>query len=349
MKAEFTTNLMQWNETQNKRSMPWKGEKDPFRIWLSEIILQQTRVEQGLSYYNKFIHAFPTVNHLANATEKEVFKLWEGLGYYTRCKNLHATAKVIANKYGGKFPDTYLDIKSLKGIGPYTAAAIASFAFNLPFPVVDGNVQRVISRYFGINTPIDSSAGKKLYLEIADSLLDKENPGKYNQAIMDFGATICKPKNPLCNQCIQNKECEAFLHNWVDQLPVKEKVIRKKERWFTYYLVRYNKQVYIRKRNGKDIWADLYEFILKESAGKTQHQDAITSQVIASIAGIGKFKVKSVSPHYKQQLTHQTIHGQFVILTVSAPLNNTSYQLVAENELHHFPFPKLINSFLTEM
>ncbi len=349
MKPEFTTNLMDWNESQNKRSMPWKGEKDPYRIWLSEVILQQTRVEQGLGYYNKFIHAFPTVKNLAEASEQEVFKLWEGLGYYTRCKNLHTTAKIIADQYGGKFPNSYQEIVSLKGIGPYTAAAIASFAFNLPFPVVDGNVQRVISRYFGINTPIDSSQGKKLYLDIAESLLDEQNPALYNQAIMDFGATICKPKNPLCSQCVQNKECQAFQHNWVDRLPVKEKSIKKKERWFTYYIVRFKKQVYIRKRNEKDIWANLYEFILKESSGIHEQQDAAAFSIIQSLTGATNFKIKSISPYYKQQLTHQTIHGQFVILTIDSPLANSSYQLVAESELNHFPFPKLINSFLAEM
>ena len=349
MKAEFTTNLMHWNESQNQRLMPWKGEKDPYRIWLSEIILQQTRVEQGLSYYNKFIHAFPTVKSLANAPEQEVFKLWEGLGYYTRCKNLHATAKIIADQYHGTFPNSYQEIVSLKGIGPYTAAAIASFAFNLPFAVVDGNVQRVISRYFGINTPIDSSQGKKLYLEIAESLLDKENPALYNQAIMDFGATICKPQNPLCTQCIQNKECQAYQHNWVNRLPVKEKSIKKKERWFTYYIVRYKKQVYIRKRNEKDIWANLYEFVLKESNGKYEQQDAVQFPTIQSLTGTANFKIKSISPFYKQQLTHQTIHGQFIIVNVNSPLTNLDYQLVPESELSRFPFPKLINSFLAEM
>ena len=349
MEAEFTKNLMTWNDSQNKRSMPWKGEKDPYRIWLSEVILQQTRVEQGLSYYNKFIHAFPTVKNLADAPEQEVFKLWEGLGYYTRCKNLHATAKIIVGQYQGTFPNSYQEIVSLKGIGPYTAAAIASFAFNLPFAVVDGNVQRVISRYFGINTPIDSVQGKKLYLEIAESLLDKENPALYNQAIMDFGATICKPQNPLCTQCIQNKECQAYQHNWVDRLPVKEKSIKKKERWFTYYVVRYKKQVYIRKRSEKDIWANLYEFILKESNGKYEQQDAAQYPTIQSLTGITNFKIKSISPYYKQQLTHQTIHGQFIIITVNSPLPDLSYQLVPESELSRFPFPKLINSFLAEI
>ena len=329
--------------------MPWKGEKDPYRIWLSEVILQQTRVEQGLAYYNKFIEAFPSIKHLSEAPEQEVFKLWEGLGYYTRCKNLLATAKLISSKYGGKFPNTYKEILSLKGIGPYTAAAIASFAFNLPFAVVDGNVQRVISRYFGINTPVDTGTGKKLYMQLAESLIDEERPALYNQAIMDFGATICKPKNPLCHECIQKKECEAFKHNWVNSLPVKEKAIIKKERWFTYYVVQYKKQVYIRKRNGRDIWANLYEFVLRESPGIQDQSRATMPGIIEHITGSKNYEIKSVSPIYKQQLTHQTINGQFVILIVNAPLQDNSYQLVAESHLKKFPFPKLINSFLDQL
>ena len=326
--------------------MPWKGEKDPYRIWLSEIILQQTRVEQGLEYYKKFIRVYPTVMHLARANEQQLFKLWEGLGYYSRCKNLHATAKIIAGEYAGAFPTTYTEIMSLKGVGPYTAAAIASFAFNQPHAVVDGNVQRVISRYFGINTPIDSLQGKKLYAELADSLLDKENPGLFNQAIMDFGATICKPKNPLCAQCVQKKDCQAFQHKWVRLLPVKEKKIARRERWFTYYVMQYKNQVYVRKRPEKDIWANLFEFILKESSHAQDQSDAIAARVIKSLTGAANFKVHSVSPFFKQQLTHQTIYGQFVTIILKSPLKDTSYILIPDRELKNYPFPKLINSFL---
>jgi A/G-specific adenine glycosylase len=197
MKPDFTKKLMKWNQSSNNRAMPWKGEKDPYKIWLSEIILQQTRVEQGLGYYERFVKKFPTIKHLAKAPEQEVFKLWEGLGYYTRCKNLIATATFISKEKKGKFPDDYESILSLKGVGPYTAAAIASFAYNLPHAVIDGNVFRVLSRYFGISTPVDTAAGKKMYALLAKELLDKDEPGLYNQAIMDFGAVVCKPLQPL--------------------------------------------------------------------------------------------------------------------------------------------------------
>src|SRR5580765_3578327 len=196
MQIDFKKKLLRWNKEHNFRSMPWKNERDPYRIWLSEIILQQTRVEQGIGYYEKFISAFPTIRHLAIAREKEIFKYWEGLGYYTRCRNLIATAKKIVHEYKGQFPSSYDDIRALPGIGPYTAAAIASFAYGLPYPVVDGNVERVFSRYFGIDASTGTAAGKKLYQSIAIELLDKRNPATYNQAIMDFGATICKPRNP---------------------------------------------------------------------------------------------------------------------------------------------------------
>ncbi|HLA58283.1 MAG TPA: hypothetical protein VK622_05965, partial [Puia sp.] len=207
MKELFTDRLLEWNKHQNIRSMPWKGIKDPYKIWLSEIILQQTRVEQGWSYYEKFVKAFPTIDDLARAPEEKVFKLWEGLGYYSRCKNLIHTARYISSELNGIFPDNYEDILLLKGIGPYTAAAISSFAFNEPRAVVDGNVQRVLSRYFGIAIPIDSLQGKKLFQELAQTLLDKSFAGIYNQEIMDFGAVVCKPQNPLCTQCVHQQNC----------------------------------------------------------------------------------------------------------------------------------------------
>ncbi len=247
MKSLFTKKLLQWNELLNTRAMPWKGEKDPYRIWLSEIILQQTRVDQGLAYYNKFITVFPSIRQLAAAPDQEVFKLWEGLGYYSRCKNLIATARFISSELNGRFPDRYEELRALKGIGPYTAAAIASFAYNLPHAVVDGNVLRVLSRYFGLDTPIDTTDGKKTYNLLADELLDRKHPALYNQAIMDFGAVICKTQQPLCNICIQREDCQAYKCNLVKQLPVKEKSLIKKTRWFYYFVVVYKNSLYIRK------------------------------------------------------------------------------------------------------
>ena len=204
-KNVFSNRLLKWNREQNTRQMPWKGEKDPYKIWLSEIILQQTRVEQGLSYYNNFIKTFPDIHKLAKAKDSTIFKLWEGLGYYTRCRNLIATARYISKDLHGKFPNTYEDIKSLKGIGPYTAAAISSFAFSLPHAVVDGNVFRVLARIYGIDRPVDSTKGKNFFTALADKLLDINQPGLYNQAIMDFGAVVCKPALPQCTKCIFKK------------------------------------------------------------------------------------------------------------------------------------------------
>src|SRR5665213_2201671 len=243
-KKFFTTTLLQWNVIKNKREMPWKGEKDPYKIWVSEIILQQTRVGQGTNYYNRFIRHFPTIKSLANAPEKKIFKLWEGLGYYNRCRNLIETAKFIDHNLEGKFPEKYEDILALKGIGNYTASAIASFAFDQPYAVLDGNVFRVLSRFFGIEIPINTTAGKKYYSELAQQLLDKKNPAKYNQALMDFGAVICKPSAPLCPQCPLQKKCTALLKNKVAELPVNTKTIKQKQRFFNYLIVKRKQHFY---------------------------------------------------------------------------------------------------------
>jgi A/G-specific adenine glycosylase len=347
MTPDFTKYLLEWNATLNNRPMPWKGERNPYRIWLSEIILQQTRVEQGWAYYEKFVSRFPTVFDLASAEPQEVYKLWEGLGYYTRCKNLHETAKRIVATYNGIFPASYDDILELKGVGPYTAAAIASFAYGLPHAVVDGNVQRIISRYFGINTPIDTTGGKKLYAELAQSLLDTDQPALYNQAIMDFGATICKPQKPLCHECVQRADCQAFLHGWVDELPVKEKTLVKKTRWFNYFIIHHNGQVYIQQRNGKDIWTNLFEFILHETDGELLQHDADMKTHVQQLVGHGGFNINTISKPYRQQLTHQTIIGQFISLELSQPPGKpASPILVLKDMLSTFPFPKLINTYM---
>ena len=326
--------------------MPWKGEKDPYKIWLSEVILQQTRVEQGWEYYNNFIKTFPTVHDLAKAPEQQVFKLWEGLGYYSRCKNLIATAKIIVEKYNGEFPRKYEDILALKGIGPYTAAAIASFAFNMPYPVVDGNVYRVLARYFGVTTPVDSAEGKQLFNELARVLLDHKKPGIYNQAIMDFGAVVCKPQLPLCLQCVQRKECEAFRHNAVDRLPVKEKAIKKRNRWFYYFIIEYKGKVYIHKRGGKDIWENLYQFPLVEKDSDFIADPGAFEAIAESLTGT-PVKLKHISKEYRQQLSHQTISGQFITVTIKAnPPQLKNYEPVSPDDLNSYPFPAFINNYL---
>jgi A/G-specific adenine glycosylase len=345
MPAEFTKNLMSWNALENRRQMPWKGESDPYRIWLSETILQQTRVEQGLAYYYRFIAAFPTIRALAAAPDTKVFKLWEGLGYYSRCKNLIETARVVTDKYDGVFPSDYATILSLKGVGPYTAAAIASFAFNDCRAVVDGNVQRVIARYYGISTPVDTSSGKALYAELAQAMIDPVSPGVYNQAIMDFGATICKPKNPLCESCVQKADCEAFKHSMVSQLPVKEKSIAKKSRWFYYYILRFNHQVYIRKRGPGDIWENLHEFVLFEMNGP---DESPANEHLAGLFNGSDYRITRTSALLAQQLTHQRIHGRFVEVQLNSPANlDREYQLVGEQQLASLAFPRLINTYLS--
>ena len=341
----FTAKLTKWNKNENFREMPWKGEKDPYKIWLSEIILQQTRVDQGLAYYNNFIKVFPTVRDLARAPETKVFKLWEGLGYYTRCKNLIATAKYIHENLKGKFPDQYQDILALKGIGPYTAAAIASFAFNLPHAVVDGNVFRVLSRYFGIEIPTDGAEGKKLFSILANELLDKKQPGIYNQTIMDFGAIVCKPQLPLCDNCILQKNCKAFLNEMVQQLPIKKNLITKTTRWFYYLVVEVDDEVYVRKRGTKDIWENLYEFILLETREALLLENILP---IHELLGNEEFELIQISPVYKQLLTHQTIRGQFIRIKIKEKILLKGYKIVNKRAFEKLPVPKYISNYLKD-
>jgi len=324
--------------------MPWKGEKDPYKIWLSEIILQQTRVEQGLNYYNKFIKIFPDIHKLAKAPESRVFKLWEGLGYYSRCRNLIATARYISKELKGKFPEIYETIKSLKGIGPYTSAAISSFAFNLPYAVVDGNVFRVLSRVFGVNKPIDSAAGKKYFTLLANELLDKKRPGLYNQAIMDFGAVVCKPMTPLCDKCVFKKCCSAFSRKKVNALPVKEKKIRIKKRWFYYLVLEYKNTFAIRQRTVKDIWHNLYEFPLIETEKETGIK-SILKQAIKKGELSKNEEIISVSPVFKQLLSHQLITGQFIRICIRKKTPG-DFILVEKHKLNKYAFPRLINQFI---
>lgn len=344
----FSRLLLKWNRNINNRSMPWKGEKDPYKIWLSEIILQQTRVEQGLKYYENFVYNFQNINELAKAPETKVFKLWEGLGYYSRCRNLIATAKYIAAEKNGQFPSTYEEILKLKGVGPYTAAAIASFAYNLPHAVIDGNVFRVLARIFGIEIPIDSSGGKKYFTELANQLLDKKNPGEYNQAIMDFGATVCRPLAPLCESCVFNKECVAFTTNRVSQLPVKEKKILQKTRYFYFFIIRYKNKIAVRERPEKDIWRHLHEFALIEAS-----QPGDINMIVKTAIQNGWLQrhgdVENVSETFTQKLTHQTIKGVFItVAATKKPAVDNSYFWVTKDELKNLAFPKMLNDYINK-
>lgn len=344
----FSRALMEWNRLKNKREMPWKGEKNPYRIWLSEVILQQTRVEQGLKYYNDFISAFPDIKKLANAPDEKIFKLWEGLGYYSRCRNLIATARYIANERDGIFPDTYEDIKALKGIGPYTAAAISSFAYQLPHAVVDGNVFRVLSRIFGIDKSIDSTEGKKYFTTLANCLLDQSQPGIYNQAIMDFGAIICKPQSPVCSSCIFNKTCHAFLHNRINDLPVKDKKISIKKRWFYYIVAEYKGHAIICQRTAKDIWQQLYEFPLVEEKEEQAVPQILSRAEKAGWLEKGSYELSAASALFRQQLSHQLIAGRFISVTLKNKMTlPEGWKWIRKNNLDNYAFPGFINQYLS--
>lgn len=346
-KRFFTDCILTWNRLHNRRTMPWKGEKNPYRIWLSEIILQQTRVEQGWPYYERFIGSYPTVDKLAKAPEEEVFRLWQGLGYYARCKNMLAAARTIASTHKNQFPQTYEEIAALKGVGAYTAAAIASFAFNLPYAVLDGNVYRVLARYFGIDTPTDTTVGKKLFTALANEVLPKDKAGTYNQAIMDFGAVVCKPQQPLCPSCLLASKCEAYQKGLTDLVPVKSKKLKIKKRYFHYLLLEQKGRVLIRKRTGKDIWQNLHEFVLLETSAPVNDSALQQSTGFQSLLGDLDYKIVDSTAEIKQQLSHQTIHARFIRLEVPASFNAPDgYQLVTEKQLQKLAFPKIIVDYL---
>ncbi len=347
LKNFFTQKLMEWNVSENDRELPWKHIENPYFIWLSEIILQQTRAEQALPYYLKFTENYPTVEDLANAPEDEVMKMWEGLGYYSRARNLHFAAKYIVLEKGGQFPNTHKEILKLKGVGPYTAAAIASFAFKLPYAVVDGNVYRVLSRFFGIETPIDSTEGKKQFAKLAQELIDTEKPDQYNQAIMDFGARQCSPAKPLCMFCPMNVHCEAYLKGKTGEWPIKSKKIKKRERFFHYLLVGDGIGFFIKKRTEKGIWRNLYDFPLIET-NKELDDEALKELIEKKLKKdeIGKVLV---SKNYVHLLTHQKINVKFVeIKNKDQQLSNKALQYVMPEDLKNYAFPKVILRFFEE-
>ena len=352
-KTFFTKKLLEWYHP-DERPLPWKAIKNPYFIWLSEIILQQTRVQQGLPYYNKFTQKYPTIIDLAEAPEDDVFKLWEGLGYYSRARNLHFAAKTVASTHQGIFPTTYADIRALKGVGDYTAAAIASFAYGLPYAVVDGNVYRVLARFFGINTPIDSTIGKKEFSLLADELLARKQPALYNQAIMDFGATHCTPKTPNCSTCLHQKHCVAFQTEQVGDLPVKSKKIKKRDRFFYYLILNQGKDLYIRKRIGKDIWASLYEFPLielkKQVEGLFLMEALEDSSEWKTLFKDQPVLVKSVSRKYKQTLSHQKISALFLEIELKSSFFDEKNNLIAieRKKMKNFAFPKIISNYLED-
>jgi A/G-specific adenine glycosylase len=298
----------------NKRDLPWRQETDPYKIWISEIILQQTRIDQGMPYYQMFTQKFPKVCDLAGADEDEVLKLWQGLGYYSRARNLHSAARSICLEYKGVFPKTYNEILGLKGTGPYTAAAVSSIAFNLPHSVLDGNVVRVLARYFGIQDPVHSAKGKKIFQKTADDLMNDVNPGFHNQSLMEFGALQCKPGLPDCRKCPVSGSCYAFENKLVTQLPVKLKKPVKKQRFFYYYYIENKNTTWIEKRIGKDIWKNLYQFPLVETP--IELKDAEVTVLRPWFLEGMSFNLKSVSSPLKHVLTHQVLIARLIHLEI---------------------------------
>jgi len=342
----FTHEIYKWYNN-NKRDLPWRETSDPYKIWISEIILQQTRVAQGMGYYNRFVEEFPTIFDLANASEDTVLKLWQGLGYYSRARNLHFTAKFIVNNHNGIFPSDYKSILSLKGIGNYTSAAIASIAFDLPYAAVDGNIYRVISRYFGISTPIDSEKGKSEIQKIANELILEKNPGFHNQAFMEFGALQCVPKSPNCNLCPLQGTCYAAINNLTDQIPVKEKKVKQRTRFFYYYVIESKDSILLEKRTGKDIWKNLHQFPLIESESELAENEILNLSTPVDTLKNANFK--SISESVKHVLTHQTIYARFIhIETDDFNLKDSNFIRVNKKDIYKFAVPRLLENYLNE-
>lgn len=336
--------LLKWYH-KNKRPLPWRNTKDPFTIWISEIILQQTRIKQGTPYFEKFITRFPTVNDLAIAHENEILHMWQGLGYYSRARNLHFSAKYIKTELKGKFPSNYKDIIKLKGVGEYTAAAIASFCFNERVAAIDGNVYRVITRLFDIKEAIDKSLGKNKVAAICNKLIPKNNPGDFNQALMDFGATLCLPKNPDCENCPLDTKCLSKQNNTQLKRPVKLVRIKQRKRYFTYIVAYDNRHIFINKRKGNDIWKELYEFPLIESDAELNINELKRHESFKQITmneKVLELKIVKTKPHI---LSHQKIESTFILLNLSKVSNNSYTKILIQN-ISKYAFPVLISKFI---
>lgn len=351
---KFSDKIIKWYLA-NKRNLPWRVTKNPYKIWLSEIILQQTRIDQGTSYYLKFVEKYPNINSLATANEQEVLKLWQGLGYYSRARNLLKTANIIVNDYSSIFPSNYKEIISLPGIGEYTAAAISSISFNEAHAVIDGNVIRVLSRVFGIQNP---AALKKDIKEKANKLIDKSDPGNYNQAVMEFGALYCKPQNPDCFNCIFQKDCFAFKNQMVDKLPLKNNPVKQKKRYFHYLVLKIAKEnefyTLLNRRSGNDIWRNMYDFPMIEKDKKIATSKMKLELKNEFYPGVD-FNLTSTE-EFKHILTHQLIFARFYVLKIN---DKTKADRLIENlqdkftkipidSFHDYPVPRLIEKVINE-
>ena len=332
----------------NKRELPWRDVTDPYKIWISEIILQQTRVNQGMDYYLRFVERFPNVAALAGAEQDEVLKYWQGLGYYSRARNLHKAAQQVVNDFKGLFPHNHGEVLKLSGVGVYTAAAICSFAYNQPYAVVDGNVYRVLSRLFGIDTPIDSGIGVKQFAKLAQDFLYLENPALHNQALMEFGALQCVPASPDCSQCPLKSKCKAYELELISVLPVKTQKVKVKERFFNYLFVEFEDKTFLKKREGSDIWRNLYEFPLIESNRLLSIESLlIDEQFVQLFAGIEDLEIIHQTAPVKHVLTHRLIYAQFINIRI--PAKNKPLEKYIETpiiEIDRYAVSRLIEQFL---
>ncbi len=345
MDTFFSDKVIRWYQL-NKRDLPWRDISDPYKIWVSEVILQQTRIAQGYNYYLRFLEKFPTVASLAIASEDEVLLVWQGLGYYSRARNMHSAAKQIMEKFNGSFPTTYKEIRSLKGVGNYTAAAIASFAFHLPYAVLDGNVFRVLSRFFKIETPIDTTNGVKEFQTLAQELLDEKHPELYNQGVMDIGATICLPQNPLCTECPLAEGCLSVAQKCQTDYPIKSKKIQTKDRYFVYFVVNEEDIYYLHRRDNKDIWAGLYEFPLTELSSTFDENKDLSSIMTFFRKEFSQITIESISAEMKHILTHQTLHVWFITGSAKLACNDGKYIQVNHDEIENYAVSKLTIRYL---
>jgi len=342
---QFSKVLRQWY-LQNKRDLPWRATKNPYAIWLSEIILQQTRIDQGLSYYLKFIKAFPELENLANASEEEVLNLWQGLGYYSRARNLHSSAKYIASELQGKFTSAYSDILKLKGVGDYTASAISSICFNEPNAVVDGNVYRVLARYFGVSTPIDTAKGKKEFKSLAQELIDPKDPGTHNQSIMEFGARQCKPQNPLCNTCPISNSCKALATKKVNKLPVKKGKVKVRKRHLNYLVLKTAANETVLNKRTQGIWTNLYEFPLIESEKALDKNDLLKHAEFMKLVSNSTFEIDFFNcDNSIHKLSHQHLFIKF--WTVS--IGQSHLKTIAWKSIEKYPVPVVIDKFVKQL
>lgn len=349
----LSESLLYWY-SQNKRPLPWRETRDPYKIWLSEVILQQTRVAQGMDYYHRFLAAFPDVRSLASASEQDVLKLWQGLGYYSRARNLHHTAKEVVEKYNGVFPDSSAGLIKLKGIGDYTAAAIASICFDESTAVLDGNVARVISRLYAINTPIDSNEGRKTITDLSNSLLDTNHPGTFNQAVMELGALVCTPQSPACKACPLAFACEALKRNQIEKFPVKTPKKTPTVRHLNYLVISYKKDkdvfILMRKRTGNDIWKNMYDFPCIETGDASDTSDVLDNCVKSGLFGGFSFVIKQVSDQFIHQLSHRRLLARFIRIEVNGePKLFDNITAVRRDMVGELPLPRLIDRYLATL